>query len=95
MVNDAPGKPPVRPTEPDVLAAIREIAARELQKTREILPSHELIGDLELDSITLVTMLAELENRFEVHLPPADSEALRTVQDLVARVMEHAGAPRP
>jgi acyl carrier protein len=85
----------VNPTESDVLAAIRAIAARELRMTREILPAHELIGDLELDSISLVTMLAELENQFWVHLPPADSEALRTVQDLVARVVEHSGAPRP
>lgn len=83
------------PSEIDVLAAIREIAARELQMTREIQPAHELLADLELDSLSLMTMLVELEHRFWVHLPPADSDVLRTVQDLVAQVVAHAGAPRP
>ncbi len=82
-------------TETDVLAAIREIAATELQIAREILPSHELIGDLELDSITLVTMLASIENRFRVMLPPAGSETLRTVRDIVEQVVQRAREDRP
>lgn len=77
-------------TETDVLEAIREIAARELQMAREILPSHELIGDLELDSITLVTMLASIENRFRVCLPSADEGTIKTVQHIVEQVVQRS-----
>jgi acyl carrier protein len=76
--------------ETEVLEAIREIAARELQMAREILPSHELIADLELDSITLVTMLASIENRFRVCLPPVDDGTLRTVQHVVEQVVRRS-----
>jgi acyl carrier protein len=77
-----------RVTEADVLEAIREIAARELQLAHEILPSHELIGDLELDSITLVAMLASIENQFRVCLPAADTQAIQTVQHIVEQVVQ-------
>lgn len=75
------------PTDADVLAAIREVAATELQTNREILPSHELVADLELDSMTIVTLLASIENRFRVALPPADSGTLVTVRDVVDGVI--------
>lgn len=77
-------------TATDVLAAIREIAARELLIYGEILPAHELIGDLELDSISLVTMLAAIENRFRVQLPPADAGTLQTVQHVIEHVVARA-----
>lgn len=80
--------------EADVLAAIREIAATELQFAREILPSHELIVDLELDSITLVMLLAAIENRFRVILP-TESGTLRTVGDIVDYVVQHTREDRP
>jgi acyl carrier protein len=78
--------------ETEVLEAIREIAAQELQMTREILPTHELIADLELDSITLVTMLASIENRFRVCLPSADAGTLQTVQHIVEQVVQRSRA---
>ena len=81
-------------TEADVLAAIREIAATELQIAREILPSDELIVDLELGSITLVTLLAAIENRFRVILP-IESGTLRTVWDIVEYVVQRTGEGRP
>jgi acyl carrier protein len=77
-------------TETDVLEVIREIASRELQMDREVLPSHELIRDLELDSVTLVTMLASIENRFRVQLPPADTGSIQTVQHIMDQVVQRA-----
>lgn len=74
-------------TQTSVLEAIREIATRELQMEREILPSHELIGDLELDSITLVTMLSAIENRFRVCLPSTDAGTMKTVQHVIEQVL--------
>ena len=82
-------------TETIVLEAIRQIAAQELQMPGEILPSHRLIGDLELDSIALVTMLASIENQFRVCLPRSDSGAIHTVQDVVEHVIRCSRERRP
>lgn len=75
-------------TSDEVLQAIRDIASRELDMTREIAPTHELLGDLELDSISLVTLLASIENRFRVRLPATQSLAARTVGDVVHLIIQ-------
>jgi acyl carrier protein len=85
----------VAPNEHEVLQAIREIAAQELDMSREILPSHELLGDLELDSITLVTLLASIENRFRVRLPSSNSESVRTVGDVIQVVIQRLKEEQP
>jgi acyl carrier protein len=84
----------MKPTEAEVLQAIQQIATQELHMAREIHPSHALFGDLELDSITIVTLLASLENRYRVCLPPTDSVSLQTVGDVIRSVLEASqGAP--
>ena len=91
------------PTAADVLITVRELAKRELGLTRHLEATDDLITDLELDSLSLVTLLASVENEFRVKLP-SDATTLRTVGD-VARlvvqlstpgvVLEGAAPPRP
>jgi len=95
MVNASSRQEDHDPTEADVLAAIRDIAATESPTTGEILPSHELVADLELDSMTLVVLLVSLENRFRVALPRADSQTLRTVRDVVDGVVKACRERQP
>lgn len=80
----------MKPTEAEVLQAIQQIAAKELNFSREIQPSHALFGDLELDSISLVTLLAALENRFRVCLPSMDSFSVKTIGDLIQMLIHLA-----
>ena len=81
------------PTPAEVLQTVREIAVRELGLTRHISPGDDLLADLQLDSLSLVTLLALIENAFRVKLP-TDAFTLRTVGDvigLVIRLSDDAG----
>jgi len=49
-------------------------------------PEMRLVEDLNLDSIRLLTLATEVENRFRILLDEADELAIETVGDLVAIV---------
>lgn len=66
-----------------VLAAIRRIAREELEWEGEVHPGMDLVEDLGLDSLRLLTLAVEIENHFEICLEEADEAAIRTVSDLV------------
>jgi acyl carrier protein len=79
-------------TEADVLAAIRAIAAAQLDLEREVEPGDDLIHDLDLDSLTLATLAVALEDRFAITLGEEDSARVRTVADLCRLVVGHVQA---
>lgn len=70
----------------EILAGIREVAGAHLGYRGELAPEMRLVEDLELDSIRLLTLAVEVENRFRVRLDEADEAAIDTVGDLVAAV---------
>jgi acyl carrier protein len=75
-------------SETDVLAEIRRVLGEEVGHTGPIEPQHDLLRDLALDSIALITLVTGLENRFRVILTEEDAANVRTVSqlaDLVAR----------
>ncbi len=74
----------------DVLAEIQRIAVEELELSQAPQPTDELIRDLKLDSIALITLAAGLENRFRVKLNEQDASHVVTVADLAALVMRRA-----
>lgn len=49
-------------------------------------PEMRLVEDLNLDSIRLLTLATEVENRFRILLDEADELAIETVGDLIAIV---------
>jgi acyl carrier protein len=55
---------------------------------RPIEPSldSELIADLGFDSLQILEVIAELEDRFDISIPLNDVPATRTVAQVVARV---------
>lgn len=79
---------------PDViLEGIAEVARRHLGWEGPLFAEMRLIEDLRLDSIRLLTLAAEVENRFRVFLDEQDEAAIETVGDLVAIVQRKlAGA---
>ena len=70
-------------TELQILEGVREVICRELGVDASIPPDADLVRDLELDSLKQLTLVVELENRFQVRLEAADGEGLETLQDLV------------
>lgn len=80
------------PTE-RILTGIREVARDHLgvSEPEGIGLETDLYEALRLDSLRLLTLVAELENRFKVILEEGDEVELKTVADLVA-LLERRGA---
>ncbi|HEX4953782.1 MAG TPA: acyl carrier protein [Thermoanaerobaculia bacterium] len=70
----------------EILAGVAAVAAEHLDWREPLLPEMRLVEDLRLDSIRLLTLAVEVENRFRVCLDETEDSALVTVGDLVAAV---------
>jgi acyl carrier protein len=73
-------------TRAEILAGVAAVAHEHLGLEREIGPEERLVEELGLDSIRLLTLAAEVENRFEIALDPEDEAGIATVGDLVATI---------
>ena len=71
----------------EVLVEIRRIVQQELGITRDVRFEDDLITDLQLDSVGLLTLVVGLEDRFRIALAEEDAAGVRTVQDLAALVV--------
>ncbi len=71
-------------TDAEILAKIRDVARTHLQVNREIVMDTPLVEALALDSLRMLTLVAELENRFRVCFEDGDEVGLTTVAHLVA-----------
>jgi acyl carrier protein len=78
-----------------VLDGIAAVARRHLGWEGELSPGMRLIEDLRLDSLRLLTLAVEVENRFRVRLDEEDEAAIETVGDLVAIVRRKLAAAGP
>jgi acyl carrier protein len=54
-----------------------------------------LIEDLELDSLRLFTLAAEIENHFQIHLDEGDEAEMRTVGSLAEVIRRKLGSSDP
>ena len=70
----------------EILDGVREVARRHLDFEGELRPEMLLAEDLELDSIKVLTLAVEVENRFRICLDPSSDARIETVGDLVAEV---------
>ena len=72
------------------LAEIRRVAAEELGLSRTPEPTDDLLLDLQLDSVGILTLVVALEDLFRVRLDEADASRVRTVGELAALIEERA-----
>jgi acyl carrier protein len=82
-------------TETEALAGIAEVAREHLAIAGRIAPEARLVEDLGLDSLRLLTLAAEVENRFRIRLEPEDEAAIETVGDLARTVARKVARARP
>jgi len=69
---------------------IIEIIAEKLAiETEKIKPESEIITDLKADSLSIVEMLMEIEEKFGVNVPDEDVANLKTVQDIADYVADN------
>ena len=75
-----------------ILEGIAQVVQEHLGWRGPLTLDMRLVEDLRLDSVRLLTLAAEVENRFRVLLDEADELAIETVGDLVAIVRRKLGA---
>ena len=68
--------------EAGVIAVIKTLSSRPIEPTLE----SDLIVDLGFDSVRVLEVIAELEDRFDVSIPLNDLPLTRTVAQVVALV---------
>jgi acyl carrier protein len=73
-------------TREEIRRAVQEVAREHLGFEGELADGQRLVEDLGLDSIRLLTLAAEVENRFRVTLDAEDEAAIVTAGDLLDRV---------
>ncbi len=70
-------------TDDEILTAIAEIAHDKLDLPGELGRHSRLVEDLQLDSIRLLTLAMEVEDRFRICLDEDDEASIVSVDDLV------------
>jgi acyl carrier protein len=75
------------------LRKIKEIIAKQLEIPKEevdkrIVLDADIINDLGADSMDFVEIVMQIEETFEISMPDATLEKIRTVRDLLTFVME-------
>jgi len=79
-------------TRAEILDGVARVAREQFGIEREIEPGERLVEELGLDSIRLLTLAAEVENRFRIALDPEDEARIATVADLVAVIQAKLAA---
>ena len=73
-------------TSAEILGELEALAAEHLGTAAPLRPEHRLVEDLELDSVRLLTLAVQAENRFRVRLDAVGSDEIETVGDLVEAI---------
>ena len=76
-------------SEAEILTAIGEVVQAHVQPGAVLTPETPLRTALELDSLKQLTLVTELENRFDLDLDDDLGDQLDTVADLVGYIGRH------
>ena len=68
--------------EESVIAVLKSVSRRPIEPAL----SSDLVADLGFDSLQILEVIAELEDRFDISIPLNDVPATRTVEQVVAQV---------
>ncbi len=85
-VSRADQEPATSPDPADILGQVAEIATDKLDWSGPLEPRMRLVEDLRLDSIRLLTLAMEVEDRFRICLDESDEAGITTVGDLVTLI---------
>jgi len=70
------------PVEEGVIDVLKNVSRRPIEPTL----ASDLVADLGFDSLQVLEVIAELEDRFDISIPLNDVPATRTVAQVVAQV---------
>jgi len=60
----------------------------------EVTPTASFVDDLGADSLDTVELVMAFEEAFDIEIPDEDAEKIRTVQDAVSYIDQHAKAKK-
>lgn len=75
-----------------LLGLIQEVAEQHLGHTGTLTPDTRIVEALSLDSVRLLTLVVELENRLELCLDEGDEQGVETVAELMALLRRRSGS---
>jgi len=75
-------QPASAPIEAGVIDVLKNVSRRPIEPAA----NNDLIADLGFDSLQVLEVIAELEDRFDISIPLNDVPTTRTVADVVAQV---------
>lgn len=82
------------PSKDEILAGLAELINEETGIAIEnVLPEKSFTDDLDIDSISMMTIVVNAEEKFNIKIPDAEVENLKTVQnavDFIARAISAA-----
>ena len=73
-------------TETEILRTVTDLARKHIGWSGPVRPEMDLIEDLQLDSLKLLTLAVQVENHFQICLEPADEAKIRRISDLVSAI---------
>ena len=77
-------QPPSGSIEQGVIDVLKQVSRRPIEPTL----ASDLVADLAFDSLQVLEVIAELEDRFDISIPLNDVPATRTVAQVVAQVTQ-------
>jgi acyl carrier protein len=75
-------QPASAPLEDGVIDVLKQVSRRPIEPSLD----SDLVADLGFDSLQILEVIAELEDRFDISIPLNDVPATRTVAQVVAQV---------
>ena len=75
-------QPASAPLEDGVIDVLKQVSRRPIEPALD----SDLVADLGFDSLQILEVIAELEDRFDISIPLNDVPATRTVAQVVAQV---------
>src|SRR5262245_10578010 len=73
--------------EDGVIAVLKNVSRRPIEPTM----TSDLVADLGFDSLQVLEVVAELEDRFDISIPLDDVSTARTVEQVVAQITALVG----
>jgi acyl carrier protein len=80
-------QPASAPIEEGVIEVLKTVSRRPIEPTLD----SDLVADLGFDSLQVLEVIAELEDRFDISIPLNDVPATRRVEQVVAQVAALVG----
>lgn len=83
-------------THGEIVSEIIQSLARYLKRDpSSITEKHHLRDDLGLDSMAVIELLFEIEDRFKIQIPDQDLPGLSTVESVALYVQQRLASPKP